>query len=123
MAEGINVLQVNYLTCIFFYSLQLSDSFIVYIENYMAKAASPKKATSKKAASKKSATKSTAKKSVAKKSAPKKGSTKKNKLGVKNSLVNNINAKKEKGASKSPKRYTVSKKAYKKMEDNWGKEK
>ena len=48
---------------------------------------------------------------------------KKNKLGVENSLVNNINAKKEKGTSKSKAKSTVSKKAYKKMEDNWGKDK
>lgn len=50
-------------------------------------------------------------------------SKKKNKLGVKNSLVNNINAKKAKGTSKPKSKSTVSKKAYKKMEDNWGKEK
>lgn len=48
---------------------------------------------------------------------------KKNKLGVKNSLVNNINAKKEKGSSKPKNKSTVSKKSYEKMEDNWGKEK
>jgi hypothetical protein len=58
-----------------------------------------------------------------KKSAAKKGSTKKNKLGVKNSLVNNINARKKKGASKSRKKSTISKKAYEDMENNWGKEK
>ena len=62
-------------------------------------------------------------KAVRKKAAPKKGSTKKNKLGVKNSLVNNINARKKKGTSKTKKRSTVSKKAYKNMENNWGKEK
>lgn len=50
----------------------------------------------------------------------KKGTAKKNKLGVKNSLVNNINAKKKKGTSRSKKKSTVSKKSYKKMEDNWG---
>ena len=38
-------------------------------------------------------------KAATKKSASKKASAKKNKLGVKNSLVNNINAKKKKGAS------------------------
>lgn len=48
---------------------------------------------------------------------------KKNKLGVKNSLVNNINARKKKGISKSKKKSTVKSKDYKKMEDNWGKEK
>jgi len=49
--------------------------------------------------------------------------TKKNKLGVKNSLVNNINARKKKGKSRTKKRSTISKKSYKKMEDNWGKKK
>lgn len=53
----------------------------------------------------------------------KKAATKKNKLGVKNSLVNNINARKKKGTSKTKKRSTVSEKAYKNMENNWGKEK
>ncbi len=47
--------------------------------------------------------------------------TKKNKLGVKNSLVNNIKARKEKGLSRSKKKSTVSKKAYTKMENNWKK--
>lgn len=42
-----------------------------------------------------------------------------NKLGVKNSLVNNINAKKEKGASKSKSASTVSKKSYEDMENKW----
>ena len=46
-------------------------------------------------------------------------STKKNKLGVKNSLVNNITARKKKGISKSKKKSTVTKKAYKKMGNNW----
>ena len=46
---------------------------------------------------------------------------KKNKLGVKNSLVNNINARKEKDLSRSKKKSTVSKKAYIKMESNWEK--
>ena len=62
-------------------------------------------------------------KKAKKKSASKKGSAKKNKLGVKNSLVNNINAKKKKGTSKTKKGSTISKKAYKNMENNWGKEK
>jgi hypothetical protein len=68
------------------------------------------------------ATKSAAKKTTTKKGAPKKGATKKNKLGVKNSLVNNINAKKKSGTSKPAKKSTVSKKAYKDMEDHWGKD-
>lgn len=49
------------------------------------------------------------------------GSVKKNKLGVKNSLVNNINAKKSAGNSKPKSKSSVSKKSYKKMEENWGK--
>lgn len=53
----------------------------------------------------------------------KKGSRKKNKLGVKNSLVNNINARKKKGISRSKKKKTVSKKSYSKMKNNWGKKK
>jgi hypothetical protein len=39
---------------------------------------------------------------------------KKNKLGVENSLVNNINAKKKSGTSKSKEQSTVSKEDYKK---------
>jgi hypothetical protein len=57
-------------------------------------------------------------KAVRKKTATK--GTKKNKLGVKNSLVNNINARKKKGKSRSKKKSSVSKKSYEKMEDNWG---
>jgi hypothetical protein len=53
----------------------------------------------------------------------KKGSAKKNKLGVKNSLVNNINARKHKGISRSKKKSTVAKKSYKKMKKNWGRKK
>ena len=84
------------------------------------KAATKRKTGTRKAASKKTA----AKKSPAKKrAASKKGSSKKNKLGVKNSLVNNINAHKKKGDSKSRKRSTVSKQSYKKMEQNWGRDK
>ncbi len=49
----------------------------------------------------------------------KKKATKKNKLGVKNSLVNNINARKKKGTSRPAKKSTVTKKAYKKMEEDW----
>jgi hypothetical protein len=50
-------------------------------------------------------------------------SKKKNKLGVKNSLVNNINARKEKKISRSRKKSTVSKEAYDDMEKGWSKEK
>ncbi len=57
-----------------------------------------------------------------KKTASKKGNSKKNKLGVKNSLVNNINAHKKKGDSKSKKKSSVDKKSYKKMEKNWEKQ-
>lgn len=46
-----------------------------------------------------------------------------NKLGVKNSLVNNINARKEKGISRSKSQSTISKEAYKQMENNWEKKK
>ena len=45
----------------------------------------------------------------------------KNKLGVKNSLVNNINARKKKGISRPKKKKTVDKKSYTKMEKNWAK--
>lgn len=44
---------------------------------------------------------------------------KKNKLGVKNSLVNNINAKKKKGTSKPKEKSSVSKKSYDDMENKW----
>lgn len=57
-----------------------------------------------------------------KKSASKRG-TKKNKLGVKNSLVNNINARKKSGASRPKKKSTVDKESYDQMEDNWGRKK
>jgi len=60
---------------------------------------------------------------AAKKKAAKKASGKKNKLGVKNSLVNNINAKKKKGTSRKKKDSTVSHESYEAMEDNWGKKK
>jgi len=73
-------------------------------------------ATTKKSAGK--PMKKTASKNANKKT-PAKGA--KNKLGVKNSLVNNINAKKKKGASKPKKKSTVSKKAYTDMKDVWGK--
>ncbi len=83
-----------------------------------------KKTASKKGAAKKSAArKSVSKKSVTKKSSSKKAAGKKNKLGVKNSLVNNINAHKKKGDSKTKKSSGVDKKSYSKMEHHWGKEK
>jgi hypothetical protein len=86
--------------------------------------ATPKRTALKKGATKKTAAKKQpAKKTAAKKSAAKKGSSRKNKLGIKNSLVNNINAHKKRGDSKSRKKSSVSKKAYQKMEQNWGKEK
>ncbi len=53
----------------------------------------------------------------------KRESVKKNKLGVKNSLVNNINARKRKGISRSKKKSTVSRKSYKNLKNNWGKKK
>ena len=51
----------------------------------------------------------------AKKAAPKK-------KAEKNSLVRNINAKKKAGTSKSKSKSTVSKKDYKDLEKNWGKD-
>jgi hypothetical protein len=42
-----------------------------------------------------------------------------NKLGVKNSLVNNINAKKKDKTSKSKSKSTVSKEEYAKMKKGW----
>lgn len=51
--------------------------------------------------------------------ATKRSAGKKNKLGVKNSLVNNINARKKKGTSRSKKAHTVSKESYDKMEHDW----
>ena len=64
-----------------------------------------------------------AKTSVKRKNTKKTGSVKKNKLGVKNSLVNNINARKKKGTSRSKKKSTISKKNYNDMQHNWGKDK
>jgi hypothetical protein len=58
-------------------------------------------------------------KAAQKKTAKKKGG-KKNKLGVKNSLVNNINARKKKGTARSRKKSTVLKESYKEMQSNWG---
>ena len=63
--------------------------------------------------------KATKKRAASKKAPAKKGNSKKNRLGVKNSLVNNINAKKKKGTSRSKKKSTVSKKAYKDMKNDW----
>lgn len=48
--------------------------------------------------------------------------SKKNKLGVKNSLVNNINARKKKGKSRTKKKSTISKKSYKDLKNKWGNE-
>jgi len=56
-----------------------------------------------------------------KKAAAKKKTTPKNKLGVKNSLVNNINARKKKGTSRPKKKSTISKDNYDDMENNWEK--
>lgn len=53
---------------------------------------------------------------MAKKVAAKKNTTK-------NSLVNNINRRKKSGISRSKKNTTISEKAYKAMQNNWGKEK
>ena len=75
-------------------------------------------AENKKAAKKKSAVK---KKTEPKKKSPakKKSGLKENKLGVKNSLVNNINAKKKKGTSKPKSKSTIDKKQYDRMEQDW----
>ncbi|MFT3910316.1 MAG: hypothetical protein QM737_12905 [Ferruginibacter sp.] len=45
------------------------------------------------------------------------------KSGLKNSLVANINARKKSGTSRSKADSTISDKAYKKMQENWGKPK
>jgi uncharacterized membrane protein len=90
----------------------------------VSKKSTSKRSTTKKAGTKRSAAKKpSAKRSTAKKASSKKGTTKKNKLGVKNALVNNINAHKKKGDSHSKKGSTVSKEAYEKMEQNWGRDK
>lgn len=54
----------------------------------------------------------TTKRAVPQKKASKKSGGKENKLGVKNSLVNNINAHKKEGDSKPKKKSTISKKTY-----------
>lgn len=87
------------------------------------KAASKRKTSAKKSTAKRGSTKRSTAKKAAAKSTTKKGAAKKNKLGVKNSLVNNINAHKKKGDSKSRKKSTVSKESYEKTEQNWGKDK
>ncbi len=58
---------------------------------------------------------------MAKAAKKKSDSAGKNTLGVKNSLVNNINAKKKKGTAHSKKDTTVSKESYKEMEEGWDK--
>ena len=89
----------------------------------MAKA--KKKAAKKKAAKKKPVKKQgRPAKKAAKKVAKKKGAKKAsgpgtNKLGVKNSLVNNINARKKKGISRPKKGSKISKKNYGNMENDW----
>ena len=57
-----------------------------------------------------------------KKKNAKKASVKKNRLGVKNSLVNNINARKKKGTSRSKKKSTISKKNYNDLQHDWGRD-
>jgi hypothetical protein len=47
----------------------------------------------------------------------------KNKLGVKNSLVNNINSRKRKKISRPKKKSTVSRKNYRDMQSGWGEKK
>ncbi|MFT3934022.1 MAG: hypothetical protein QM726_10435 [Chitinophagaceae bacterium] len=53
--------------------------------------------------------------------ATKKKSSPVNKLGVVNSLVNNINKRKEKGISRKKKDSTITGKAYQKMQEGWPK--
>ena len=87
-------------------------------------ATASKKTAGKKPGPKKgSSQKTSSRKAASKKTSSKKGTKRKNKLGVKNSLVNNINAHKKKGDSKPKKGSTVSKDSYDKMENNWGKKK
>ncbi|MEJ7644668.1 MAG: hypothetical protein WKF87_08730 [Chryseolinea sp.] len=57
------------------------------------------------------------------KKTPKKSAKKTPKKPVKNSLVANINARKKSGTSRPKSKSTVSKKAYKKLKNNWGKKK
>lgn len=85
--------------------------------------ATKKKTAAKKSARGKAGAKKAAKKKAVTKTARSKAAKKagKNKLGVKNSLVNNINARKKKGSSRPKKRSKIGRKAYERMEDNWGK--
>ena len=53
--------------------------------------------------------------------ATKKKHTRKNRLGVKNSLVNNINARKKRRISRPKKKKTVSKESYTSMKKDWKK--
>ena len=89
-----------------------------------------KAAPARKAASKKAPVKKTSKKNLpakksrkpkARKAATKKAadgkSPRKNKLGVENSLVNNINARKKKGVSRTRSESSVTKKAFFNMEN------
>jgi hypothetical protein len=62
-------------------------------------------------------------KKAMKKPAAKKAAKSKNKLGVKNSLVNNINARKKKNISRSKKNSTIDKEQYDEMEKGWDKSK
>jgi hypothetical protein len=87
--------------------------------NSMAKGKKTAKKVAKKAVKKKATPVKRAKKTAKKKTPAKKSSSKKNKLGVKNSLVNNINARKKKSASRSKKKSTVDNKSYNKMRRNW----
>ena len=85
-------------------------------------AAAPKAAATKPAEHKAEAPKATTHKHPVKKAthkSPAHRAKKLNKLGVKNSLVNNINAKKEAGTSKPKSAKTVSKKSYKEMKRGW----
>ena len=80
------------------------------------------KKASKKSIAKKAGPRRVAKKAARKSATKSKGakkSTKTNKLGVKNSLVNNINARKKKDASRPKSKSTVSKKSYRKMQEGW----
>ncbi|MEO5978894.1 MAG: hypothetical protein ABIS36_23850 [Chryseolinea sp.] len=57
--------------------------------------------------------------SAAKKSARKRTAHK----SAKNSLVNNINARRKSGTSRPKSKSTISEKAYKQLKNNWGKKK
>jgi hypothetical protein len=87
----------------FFYSFEQTPPGHIpcFLSLKMVMATAAKKAASRRRTS---AKKATTKLSSTKGSTTKKGATKKNKLGVKNLLVNNINAHKKKGDSKSRKK-------------------